>query len=164
MDPPQQQRATPSLVHLTLKATASKWRLFDTGDIPKLAGLPLQLRLALDAYLDYHGAAVCVAARDVLTSGSETMPYLNLAGVVGQGSRAVSLFLDPRAQLMESASAASQLSIRPPLQEMPTDEAGVLAVLAARPARIFVMPRLDEFEEAAEDYEPVDPDEGQMEI
>ena len=97
MDSPQQQRATPSLVHLTLKATALQWHLFEAGDIPMLAGLPLQLRLALAEYLHFYGAVVDVATWKVLQSGSEKMSHLTLAAVVGQET-AISRFLEQCAQ------------------------------------------------------------------
>ena len=76
----------PSLMHFALRTAAEHWHLFDEEDLPMLAELPLQLRLKLISYLGFYGPSIDIAALEALTSGSETVSCLDLAGLAGHGS------------------------------------------------------------------------------
>lgn len=79
-----------SLMHFALKTAAEQWHLFDDEDLPMLAELPLALRQKLISYLGFYGPTINLAALDALTSGSERLLYLDVAGLIGHGSLSIS--------------------------------------------------------------------------
>lgn len=91
---PDVTNTPPTLLHLTLKTAASNWELFDIDDLPELAAeLPLPLRLRLLSYIGYYGPAVDVNVLEALTSGSEPVKYLDLAGLIGHGNLTLHRFV-----------------------------------------------------------------------
>ncbi|PIA94651.1 hypothetical protein CB0940_08885 [Cercospora beticola] len=76
-------RRPGSLVHFALKTAAENWDMFDEEDLPMLAELPLRLRLKLLSYLGFYGPAIDINTLDALTSGTEPLSHLDLAGLIG---------------------------------------------------------------------------------
>lgn len=83
--------APPTLLHLALKTAATQWDLFEQEDLPVLAAeLPLPLRLRLLSYLGYYGPTVDIDVLEALTSGSQPVKALDLAGLIGHGKLSMS--------------------------------------------------------------------------
>ncbi|KAF2215530.1 hypothetical protein CERZMDRAFT_120301 [Cercospora zeae-maydis SCOH1-5] len=74
-----------SLVHVALKTAAQNWHMFDEVDLPILSELPLTLRLKLLSYLGFYGPSIDINTLDALTSGTEPLSHLDLAGLIGSG-------------------------------------------------------------------------------
>lgn len=88
---PNVKNAPPTLLHLALKTAASNWELFEVDDLPDLAAeLPLPLRLRLLSYLGYYGPPIDTNVLEALTSGSEPVKSLDLAGLIGHGNLTLS--------------------------------------------------------------------------
>jgi len=98
---------TATLVHLSLKTAAEHWTLFDEEDLPALTELPLRLRLRLLSYLGFYGPAIDKKTLSALTTGSEPVQCLDLAGLAGHELltfRRLANFLRESAPRAESAS------------------------------------------------------------
>lgn len=96
-----------SLMHTALKTAAEQWHLFDEEDLPMLTELPLRLRLALLSYLGYYGPAIGVDVLDALTTGSEALLHLDLAGLAGHGNLSISRVAKLAKQLPVQAEVIS---------------------------------------------------------
>lgn len=104
---PAATNGPPSLLHLALKTASSQWDLFEDDDLPVLAAeLPLPLRTRLLTYLGFYGPSVDINVLEALTSGSEPVQLLDLAGLVGHGDLT----------LNRVAKLSKQPSVQEPLQ------------------------------------------------
>ncbi|KXT04227.1 hypothetical protein AC578_89 [Pseudocercospora eumusae] len=99
----------PSLLHLALKCATESWHLFDAEDLPMLAEMPLPLRLRLLSYLGFYGPSIDINVVDALTKDRDPVLGLDLAGLIGHGSLAVSKLVklakqQPSSEKLEAAS------------------------------------------------------------
>ena len=78
--------ATSTLKHITLKAIAQSWDLFEEEDYPAFADIPLRLRLRILSYIDFYGPIVDVSGLQALLQGTERLDQLDLGGLVGHGN------------------------------------------------------------------------------
>lgn len=130
----------PSLVHLALKTAAEQWALFDDGDLPALAELPLRLRLRFLAYLGCYGPAIDVAVLDAVTCGAEGVALLDLGGLI-DGS---SLTLQRIANFMKQKSSKEPTQSQNAVAESWDEEESFEAALVSQPAvsRFFQLTHL----------------------
>lgn len=126
----------PSLMHFALKTAAEQWHLFDEEDLHMLAELPLQLRLKLISYLGFYGPSIDIVTLDALTSGSETVSYLDLAGLIGHSSlslnRLAKLAKQPRLSQAELEGVAGCEVVESWDQEESFEDALTMSQPAAR--------------------------------
>ena len=78
--------ATRTLTHITLKAIAESWDLFEEEDYPAFADIPLRLRLRILSYIGFYGPIVNASGLQALLQGAETLDQLDLGGLVGHGN------------------------------------------------------------------------------
>ncbi|KAK3719984.1 hypothetical protein LTR37_004107 [Vermiconidia calcicola] len=74
------------LALLALKRIAQSWDLLEEEDYPALVEVPLRLRLRLISYISFYGLPLDYRGLHALLQGSETVHYLDLAGLVGHGN------------------------------------------------------------------------------
>ncbi|KAK3051579.1 hypothetical protein LTR09_007234 [Extremus antarcticus] len=72
-----------SLLHLSLKAIAESWFLFDDDDYHAFAEVPMRLRLKLLSYISFYGSALTLRQLEAVLQGSENITSLDLAGLTG---------------------------------------------------------------------------------
>jgi hypothetical protein len=78
--------ATHTLTHITLKAIAESWDLFEEEDYPAFAEVPLRLRLRILSYISFYGPIVDASGLQALLQGTERLDQLDLGGFVGHGN------------------------------------------------------------------------------
>ncbi|KAK5170534.1 uncharacterized protein LTR77_005122 [Saxophila tyrrhenica] len=78
-----------SMMHLSLKAIAESFSLFEEEDYPALVEVPLRLRLKLLPYISCYGLPITSRQLRALLQGDDSIRNLDLGGLIGHASLTV---------------------------------------------------------------------------